>query len=144
MIDALRGRVRLPDGRAAAPSAAIIDSRSVRASDTVSAATRGYGAGREVQGRKRHIAVDTVGLLLAVLVTPVSTEDRVAARYLVRACVPPGVTASNWSGPMVAAPVPCSSGHARPSDWWWRSSSGLACPNCTVLPRRWVVERTLA
>src|SRR2546427_5026725 len=84
LVDGLRDRARLSAGRAAAPSAAIIDSQSVRAAETVSRATRGYDAGKKVQGRKRHIVVDTAGFLLAVLVTPASTQDRVAARYLLR------------------------------------------------------------
>ncbi len=84
LLDRLRDRARLSARRTAAPSAAIIDSQSVRAAETVSRATRGYDAGKKVQGRKRHIVVDTAGFLLTVLVTPASTQDRIAARYLLR------------------------------------------------------------
>ncbi|MFT7835737.1 transposase [Saccharothrix sp. BKS2] len=60
----------------AAPSAAVVDSRSVGAAATVGRATRGWDGGKEVAGRRRHIVVDTPGLLVAVLVTPASAQDR--------------------------------------------------------------------
>ncbi|WNV91422.1 transposase [Umezawaea sp. Da 62-37] len=69
VLDALRDRARLAAGRVAAPSAAIIDSQSVRAAETVGKATRGFDAGKKVQGHERHIAVDTLGLPVAVLMT---------------------------------------------------------------------------
>jgi len=68
VLDSLRERVRLREGRTAEPSAAIIDSQSVKAAETVGLPSRGYDAGKKINGRKRHIAVDTVGLLLCVLV----------------------------------------------------------------------------
>ncbi|WP_447009969.1 IS5 family transposase [Saccharothrix hoggarensis] len=84
LLDALRDRVRLVEGRVGAPSAAVVDSQSMRAAATVGRATRGWDGGKKVAGRKRHIVVDTLGLLVAVLVTPASTQDRVAARSLLR------------------------------------------------------------
>src|ERR1700757_2755182 len=84
--DALRAQVRAAAGRAAA----IIDSQSVRAADTVPRATRGWDNAKKVNGRKRHIAVDTMGLLLAVVITAASVQDRAGARPLLwnlhRAC----------------------------------------------------------
>ena len=74
--DGLRDLVRVRAGRSALPSAAIIDSQSVRGAATVGAATRGFDAGKRVNGRKRHIAVDTSGLLIAVIVTAASIQDR--------------------------------------------------------------------
>ncbi|WP_189719282.1 transposase, partial [Streptomyces chryseus] len=65
------------------PSAAIIDSQSVRAAETVALDSRGWDAGKKVNGRKRHIAVDTLGLLLVVLVTTASVQDRDGARPLI-------------------------------------------------------------
>ena len=65
----LRGRARQATGRAAEPTAAVIDSQSVRAAATVPKASRGWDNAKKVNGRKRHIAVDTTGLLLEVLVT---------------------------------------------------------------------------
>ncbi|WP_202971075.1 IS5 family transposase [Saccharothrix sp. ALI-22-I] len=84
LLDGLRDRARLEEDWVAAPSAAIVDSQSVRAAETVGKATRGFDAGKKVNGRKRHIVVDTVGFLMAVLVTPASTQDRVAARSLLQ------------------------------------------------------------
>jgi transposase len=61
--NALREQVRLVAGRDREPTAAIIDSQSVRAAETVARTSRGYDAGKKVNGRKRHLAVDTIGLL---------------------------------------------------------------------------------
>jgi transposase len=78
----LRERVRLPVGRKRLPSAAIIDSQSVRATDEGLAAQPRVRRGQKVQGLKRHIAVDVLGLLLTVLVTAASVQDRDAAKPL--------------------------------------------------------------
>ena len=80
--DALRAQVRLSAGRAAEPTAAVIDSQSVRAAATVPKASRGWDNAKKVNGRKRHLAVDTTGLLLEVLATPACVQDRDAARPL--------------------------------------------------------------
>jgi transposase len=86
----LRTQVRAAAGRDAQPTAAVIDSQSVRAADTVPKATRGWDAAKKDGGRKRHIAVDTTGLLLDVVITAASVQDRDAARPLLwnlhRAC----------------------------------------------------------
>lgn len=81
--DRLRERIRTGEGRNPEPTAAVIDSQSVRAAETVGAGSRGYDGGKRVQGRKRHIAVDTLGLLLVVIVTAANLQDRTAARTLV-------------------------------------------------------------
>ena len=80
--DALREQVRAAAGRSPAPSAAVIDSQSVRAADTVARSSRGWDNAKKVNGRKRHIAVDVTGLLLAIVVTPASVQDRDGARPL--------------------------------------------------------------
>jgi transposase len=86
----LRAQVRAAAGRGAQPTAAVIDSQSVRAADTVPKVSRGWDAAKKVNGRKRHIAVDTTGLLLDVVITAASVQDRDAARPLLwnlyRAC----------------------------------------------------------
>jgi hypothetical protein len=81
----LRGAVRRAEGREEEPSAAIVDSQSVQADATVTLASRGYDAGKKINGRKRHLLTDTLELLLAVMVTPASTTDRDAARILLPA-----------------------------------------------------------
>jgi transposase len=83
--DRLREAVREAEGRDREPTAAVIDSQSVKADATVALTSRGYDAGKKINGRKRHLLTDTLGLLLAVLVTPASTTDRDAARLLLPA-----------------------------------------------------------
>ena len=89
--DALRERVRAQAGRAPTPTAAIVDSQSVRAADTVPKHSRGWDAGKKVNGRKRHLAVDTLGLLLVVMVTAASVKDPSGrpAAAVAAACQPP-------------------------------------------------------
>ncbi|MFT4289094.1 IS5 family transposase [Nocardioides sp.] len=74
--DALRDRLRVRLGRNPEPTAAVIDAQTVRASNQVHEDTSGYDAGKKTKGRKRHIAVDTNGLLLAIVVTAASIQDR--------------------------------------------------------------------
>jgi transposase len=144
VLDGLRDRVRLREGRAAEPTAGIIDSQSVRAAETVSRTSRGYDAGKKVNGRKRHIAVDTLGLLLCVLVTAASTQDRDGARPLlqrlgdschrIRLVWADGGYAGkllDWAQAAVKITVSVVK----------RSDDAVGF---VVLPRRWVVERTLA
>jgi transposase len=82
MHDELRRQCRVAAGRKPEPTAAVIDSQSVKAAETVAGPSRGYDAGKKVNGRKRHIAVDTIGLLLTVLITTAGVQDRDGARPL--------------------------------------------------------------
>jgi transposase len=82
MHDDLRDRVRAAAGRQAAPTAAVIDSQSVKGSEMIAWSRRGYDAGKKINGTKRHLAVDALGLLLTVLVTAASVQDRDAAKPL--------------------------------------------------------------
>jgi transposase len=144
MHDDLRDRVRAAAGRTAAPTAAIIDSQSVKGSEMIGRARRGYDAGKKINGTKRHLAVDVLGLLLTVLVTAASVQDRDAARPLLwnlrRAF--PSVKLTRADG-----------GHAGKLVSWAKTRPRLTLQivrrpddlhTFQVLPRRWVVERTLA
>jgi transposase len=79
--DALRGRLRLRAGRDPCPTAAIIDSQTVPAADTVPNSSRGWDGGK-VNRRKRHIPVNVTGMVLFVLVTTASMQDRDAGLRL--------------------------------------------------------------
>jgi transposase len=140
--DELRGRARAAAGRDAEPTAAVIDSQSVRAADTVPRASRGWDNAKKVNGRKRHIAVDALGLLLAVVITAASVQDRDAARPLLwnlhRTCRRIRLI---WADAVYAGKLSA-----------WAASLKMTLtivarrnPHAfEVLPRRWVVERTFA
>ena len=140
--DALRERVRVGEGRKATPTAAVIDSQSVRAADTVHTPTRGWDNGKKVGGRKRHIAVDTLGLLLAVVVTAASTQDRDGAHRLLALLREKFSTITlTWA----------DAGYTGRLVLWASTVLTMTIrivkrtdPGFVVLPRRWVVERTLA
>jgi transposase len=95
--DALRELVRAAAGRDSEPTAAVIDSQSVRAADTVPRTSRGWDNAKKVNGRKRHIAVDTSGLLLAVVITAASSRTATAPGRCCGICTAPAAR-SAWSG----------------------------------------------
>jgi len=141
--DQLRAAARTAAGRDPCPTAAVIDSQSVRAADTVPKASQGWDNAKKVNGRKRHIAVDTAGLVLAVVVTAASVQDRDAAKPLLwnlaRACTRLRLA---WA----------DAGYAGKLTSWAAASLKITVEIVRrrdahafeVLPRRWVVERTLA
>jgi transposase len=140
--DALRDLVRMHAGRNPLPTAAIIDSQTVRGADTVPTATAGYDAGKKTKGRKRHIAVDTTGLLLAVVVTAAHIQDRDGAHQLL------AVLHARFS---TISHVWADGGYAGRLLVWARTVLSLTIQvvkrtdttaGFLVLPRRWVVERT--
>jgi putative transposase len=74
LLDALRRDIRIAEGRDPEPSGAILDSQSVETDHN--GEERGFDGGKQVKGRKRHLVVDTLGLILLVLVTRASLQDR--------------------------------------------------------------------
>ncbi|MGY4928355.1 IS5 family transposase [Streptomyces sp. 900105755] len=140
----LRESVRLAEGRRPEPSAAVVDSQSVKADATVTLASRGYDAGKKINGRKRHVLTDTLGLLLAVLVTPASTTDRDAARSLLPAAKKHFRRLAHiWA----------DGGYTGHLTDWTVQHLGVVLDivrrsddvqGFQVLPRRWVVERSFA
>jgi transposase len=82
LIRRLRELLRQHQGRAAQPSACIVDSQIVKAHDTVARATSGYHGGKKITGRGRHLAVDAEGWLLSLIVTAASVSDKAGAKLL--------------------------------------------------------------
>ncbi|MEU0559560.1 IS5 family transposase [Dactylosporangium sp. NPDC006015] len=143
MLTTLREQARVQQGRNPQPSAGIIDSQSVKGADTVGRDSRGYDAGKRINGRKRFIVTDTLGLLVVVVVLAASVQDRDGVRttllstYLatpIRFVYADGAFAGKlveWAATIVRTTLHIV---PKPAD-----QRGFA-----VIPRRWCVERTLA
>lgn len=80
--DTLRDQLREKKGRRILPSAAIIDAQSVKASPNAPEESQGYDGGKRVKGRKRHIATDTLGLLLVLIVTAAGVQDSTGGKQV--------------------------------------------------------------
>ena len=141
---ALRRQLRVKEGRPHTPTTANLDSQTVKA--TEAADNRGYDGAKKVTGRKRHIVVDSLGLLLAVLVTAADVQDAVAARQVLAA-----LTYERFPRLRV---VRADSAYGRYGLPAWVEALGhfllelvrrpLAAVGFVLLPQRWVVERTFA
>lgn len=154
--DRLRQQWRERLERNAQPSTAIIDSQSTRISPQGGA--QGYDAGKKVKGRKRHLVVDTLGLLLAVCITTASVQDRDAAVTVVaQACAKTGSVKRLYADSAYAGScaetitkdtgVEVNIVRRPPKAGSWNDEQQTLWPQpaaFTVLPMRWVVERTHA
>lgn len=155
MHDRLRGMWREREGRSANPTAVVLDSQSVKTSPQ--GGPKGFDAGKKVKGRKRHLAVDVLGLLLAVTVLPANVQDRDGAHPLVGRAVEKypslkkAFVDSGYAG-RCADQIRAQHGIdvevvRRPSAagaWTDKQLALFAIPArpFEILPKRWVVERT--
>jgi len=142
--DALRAATRDADGRDPMASAGIVDAQSIKGADTVGRDTRGFDAGKKVNGRKGHVVVDTIGLLVVVLVTAASVQDRDGGRLVLnRARMAMPSIALVWAdGGYAGRCVAYAQQFLRITLQIVKKPAGQR--TFEVLPRRWVVERTLS
>ncbi|MGL5826180.1 MAG: IS5 family transposase [Nocardioides sp.] len=141
--DALRAAVRDGgDGRDPLASARIMDSQSVKAADTVGRASRGYDAGKKINGRKRHIVTDTLGLLVVVIVTTAAMQDRDGGRLVLNKAkmAMPSIVLVWADGGYAGKLLAYAHQHFRIAVEIIKRTDKR--PTFEVLPRRWVIERT--
>ncbi len=146
LVKALRERIRVAAGREPTPRAACIDSQSVKTTE-MGGPERGYDGGKKINGRKRHLLVDTLGLLLTVLITSAALDDGVAAPRLLD-----HVTSHDF--PRLVTIFADQQYHNHALDTWmaehragWRIEVKVrpaGTKGFTPLEKRWVIERTNA
>jgi putative transposase len=158
LYDELRQLWRAREHRRPDPTGAVVDSQSVKTSPQGGPA--GYDAGKKVKGRKRHLVTDTLGLVLAVLVTEASTQDRDAALPVVDRAMAkvPGIEQLYVDGGYggtcaqqlrtqhgLDVRVVRHPGNRNVGRWHEGQLSLFETPTgFVVLPKRWVIERTNA
>ncbi|QGJ70853.1 DDE transposase [Planctomycetales bacterium 10988] len=137
----LRAKIRTKEERSAKPSAAILDSQSVKT--TEAGGPRGYDAGKKINGRKRHLLVDTLGLVLAIVVHSAGLQDQEGARLVLQKAKRdvPRLRVIFADGAYARSGLPA---WVRNTFHWTleivKRVSGRG--GFEVLPKRWIVERT--
>jgi putative transposase len=142
--DTLRNRLRRRVGRKTSPSAAILDSQTVKTTEV--GGERGYDAGKKINGRKRHIVVDTMGLVLALVVHPANVQDYDGAVLVLRIL---GQLKGRYGRLKVIFADSAYGRNNLPESvkaaFGWLLQTVLRPANVkgfVVLPKRWIVERT--
>ena len=140
--DALRDTTRQAAGREVSPSAAILDAQSVKTVEQP-ATCRGYDGGKRVKGRKRHLAVDTLGLLLVVVVTAANVGDRTGARLVAGGLTHRFVRLLTLFADAGYRSQPLTDWLRELGGWTLEIVRGVTGQDGErIEPKRWIVERT--